>query len=204
MTSSERRALTPPDVAQAARVMSQAYVDDPLCAFMLPFKRTRASTLTKFFRVYGDLNIKGGRGFGVGDPLEGVAFWEYPDQANLSISVKSLTGFLPLLFTLYPLGLIRAREALKQTEALHQKHAKQPHFYLDNVGVAPDARGKGLSSALIRPVLELADSQKALVYTDTVTRANVSLYEHFGFQCVDEINVPQTGLTVWALRRAVQ
>ncbi len=92
---------------------------------------------------------------------------------------------------------------MNQTEALHAKYADEPHFYLDNIGVMPSARGKGLSSKLIRPILEMADSQKTIAYTDTVTRSNVALYEHFGFQCVEERAIPGTGLTVWALRRPI-
>jgi GNAT superfamily N-acetyltransferase len=70
--------------------------------------------------------------------------------------------------------------------------------------VLPSARGKGLSSKLIRPFLEIADSQKVIAYTDTVSRSNVSLYEHFGFQCVEESSIPSVGITVFALRRPVQ
>lgn len=50
----------------------------------------------------------------------------------------------------------------------------------------------------------MADSQKTIAYTDTVTRSNVALYEHFGFQCVEESTLPGTGITVWALRRPIQ
>lgn len=35
------------------------------------------------------------------------------------------------------------------------------------------------------PFLEMADLQNVIAYTDTVTASNVSLYEHFGFQCVE-------------------
>ena len=68
----------------------------------------------------------------------------------------------------------------------------------------PAARGRGWSSKLIRPFLTMADSQKTIVYTDTFTRSNVALYEHFGFQCVEESAISDTGLTVWALRRPIQ
>jgi hypothetical protein len=193
--------LTLSDVEPAANVISQAFVDDPLCAFMLPFRRGRVRTLHKFFRAYGEVNIKNGRGFGAGEPLQGVAYWKSPIQEELSISVKSLSIFLPLLFTFYPIGYIRARAVLKQIDALHEVHAATPHYYLDNLGVVPAARGQGLSSRLIRPFLEKADAEGVIACTDTVTRSNVPLYEHFGFQCVEERAVPGTGITVWALRR---
>lgn len=195
------RRLTPGDSEAAAQVISQAFIDDPLCAFMFSRRAARLSTLLKFFRPYCQLNIAGGRGFGVGDPLHGVAFWEFPTNEGLSVSVKSLGMFIPLLFSRYPLGYLRARPVIRQTDALHQKYAAGPHFYLDNIGVLPAARGTGAASKLIRPVLQLADEQKVIIYTDTVTPGNLTLYEHFGFECVERLAVPGTGITVFALRR---
>ena len=204
MTSQDYRQLTLSDVEQAAQVIAQSFVEDPLVSFMLPFRAIRLSTMVKFFRVYGEISIKNNRGYGVGEPLQGVAYWKTPDQEDMSISVKSLGKFLPILFTMYPIGYFRARPVLSQIDNLHKKYANEPHFYLDNLGVLPSARGKGLSSKLIRPFLEMADSQKVIAYTDTVTRSNVALYEHFGFECVEESYIPSTGITVFALRRPIQ
>ena len=200
----EHRLLTLSDVEEAAQVISQAFVDDPLISFILPFRATRIKTLLKFFRAYGEISIKNKRGYGVGEPLQGVAYWEFPGQESMSVSVKSLGKFLPLLFTMYPIGYFRAKAALNQLEIMHKKYADEPHFYLDNLGVLASARGKGLSSKLIRPFLEMADSQKVIAYTDTVTPANVPLYEHFGFECVEQSPIPSMGITVFALRRPVQ
>jgi len=49
----------------------------------------------------------------------------------------------------------------------------------------------------------MADTQRTIVYTDTVTSSNVALYEHFGFQCGEQSPVSGTGLTVFALRRPI-
>jgi ribosomal protein S18 acetylase RimI-like enzyme len=152
----------------------------------------------------GRLAIRSGSAFGVSDPLEGVAFWNFPDKPNTSITPKDLLTFLPLLFSYYPIGAQKARAVFRQIESNHEKYASQPHFYLDNLGVLASARGRGLSSQLIRPFLKMADEQKVITYTDTVTKANVSLYEHFGFECVDESFIESTGLTVYALRRPIQ
>lgn len=204
MASSTHRQLILTDVQNAAEVLSYAFMEDPLISFMLPFRRTRFNTLMKFFRVYCELGIRNGRGFGVGEPLQGAAFWKFPDHESMSISVKSLGKLLPLLFTMYPIGYFRAREILSRIDSLHEKHAHEAHFYLDNLGLLAGSRGKGLSSGLIRPFLELADQQKVIAYTDTVTKANVPYYEHFGFQCVEESPVDKTGITVYAMRRPVQ
>ena len=198
------RMLSLADVDQAAQVISQAFEDDPPCTFMLPRRRTRTRTLYKFFQALGELSIMNQRGYGSCDPLQGVAYWKLPNQESMSVSVQSLRKFVPLLFTLYPIGLVRARAVLDRIDSLHEKHADGPHFYLDNLGVLPSARGKGVSSKLIRPFLEMADTQRAIVYTDTLTLANVSFYEHFGFQCVEQSPVSETGLTVFAFRRPAQ
>lgn len=203
MPETKYRLLTLADVEATAQVIAQAFEDDPLTSFMLPIKATRVRTLTKFFRVYGEINIKNQRGYGVGEPLHGIAFWKFPEQDSMSISVKSLGKLLPLLFTMYPIGYFRAKAILNQIEALHKKYADAPHFYLDNLGVLASARGKGVSSKLIRPFLEMADSQKVMAYTDTVTKSNVPLYEHFGFQCVETSPIANTGITVYALRRPI-
>ena len=204
MNNSDFRQLALSDVEQAADVISQAFINDPLCAYMLPYKQTRLTTLRKFFRAYGEVNISNQRGYGVCEPLKGVAFWMEPNHTDVSIRVKSLSIFLPLLFTYYPIGYIRARAILKQIDHLHQKYTDGPHYHLDNIGVLPSNQGEGLSSRLIRPFLSKADAEKAIVYTDTVTRANVGLYEHFEFQTMDECPIVGKGITIWALRRTVQ
>lgn len=197
----DTRPLTPADIEPAAQVIAAAFFDDPLCSFMLPNKKSRLKALLNFFRIYGELNIKNQRGYGAGEPLQGVAYWKTPSQADLSISVRSLGGFLPLLFSAYPRGYLRAKPILREIDALHEQYASEPHYYLDNIGVSSASRGQGIASKLIRPFLAQADAEHVIAYTDTVTHSNVALYEHFGFQCVEERPVPGTGITVWALRR---
>jgi len=203
MSNFEYRQLNLADVEPAAQIISQAFANDPLISFILPFKRTRVNTFLKFFRVYGEISIKSGRGFGVGAPLQGIAYWKFPKQDSMSISIKSLGKFLPLLFTMYPIGYLRGRIIINRIDTLHDKYANEPHFYLDNLGVLPSAQGQGFSSRLIRPFLRMADEQKVIAYTDTVTPANMPFYEHFGFECVETSPVNRTGITVYALRRPI-
>ena len=195
------RLLTLADVETAAGVLARAFFDDPLCAYMLPLRRTRRRTLTTFFRIAGEVNIRGQRAFGAGHPLHGVAYWQQPDQPELSISIKAIGKLLPLLFTFYPIGYLRARAVIQRIDSLHKSYAAGPHYYLDNLGVLASARGQGVSSGLIRPFLNMADQQRVVAYTDTVTQSNVALYEHFGFRCVEASQVAGTGITVWAMRR---
>lgn len=197
----EYRQLTLPDLELMAQVLAQSFSEDPLVSFILPNAKTRVKTVAKFFRAMGRLNIRAGSAFGTGDPLKGVAVWSFPNKPEASASLKDLLSFLPVLFSSYGIGARRARPIFHQIEANHKLHAPEPHFYLDNLGVLASARGKGLSSKLIRPFLQMADEQKVIAYTDTVTDANVPLYEHFGFECVERNPIEGTGVTVYALKR---
>ncbi len=195
------RLLTLSAVEAAAQVIAQAFMDDPLCTYMLPRRKSRLKALLAFFRAYGEVSIRNGRGCGVGEPLVGVAYWKAPDQGEISLPLKSIKIFLPLLLTAYPAGYRKAKPVFKQIEILHTRHVSVPHYYLDNIGVLAAARGQGAASRLIQPFLDRADAEGAPAYTDTVTGANVPLYEHFGFECAEESPVEGTSLTIWALKR---
>lgn len=163
--------------------------------------RTRIATLLKFFRAYCDVAVGGASLLGTGEPLTGVAIWSRPADDSVAIGPRTLGAFLPLLATLYPLGLLRARPIIRLQGALRRRHAPARHYYLDNVAVHPDRRGQRIASALIRPVLALTDREVVATYTDTFTAANVPLYEHFGFRCLQQQREPTTGLSVWSLLR---
>jgi ribosomal protein S18 acetylase RimI-like enzyme len=195
------RPLLEAEIAAAAAVIAQAYIDDPLCAFMLPRRTSRLGTLRRFFRAYLTVSVRSGTVLVTGDPVCAVAIWNEPSVGSASISVRSLGAFLPLLATPYVVGLLRARSAIRLQDALRMGHAPKPHAYLDNVAVEPGRRGEGLASALIRPRLAAADAKGMATYTDTFTASNIALYEHLGFRCADKATDARTGLTVWALLR---
>lgn len=195
------RLLRAEDVEPAARVLAEALMEDPLCVYMLPSARARRRALYVFFHVMVRIQVDNERVFGTGDPLVGVAIWKKPDQGELSVSVRAIGRLLPLLFTRYPLGLARAQGIVGQTEAMHKQHAPGLHYYLDNLGVVPTARGHGAAGRVVRPFLESADRERVLVYTDTVNAANVAFYEYFGFRLAEERIVSGTGITVYGLRR---
>ena len=204
MTDSKYRQLNLSDLEAMTQVFAQSFEEDPLISFILPKQKTRVKTVSKFFRAMGRIAIQNGLAFGISNPLEGVAIWNFPDKPNNSATIKDFFNFMPLLFSSYPFGARKAKAIFKQIEANHHQFASEPHFYLDNLGVLKSARGKGISSKLIRPFLEMADEQRLITYTDTVTKSNVPLYKHFGFECVDESFIEETGITVYALLRPIQ
>jgi ribosomal protein S18 acetylase RimI-like enzyme len=92
----------------------------------------------------------------------------------------------------------------RATEALKKDYLHEPHYYLESLAVAPDAQGQGLASKLVRPFLAQAEAQSLSVYLDTFNVSNVGLYEHYGFVCREQRNVPELGLQLWLFQYSAQ
>ena len=76
----------------------------------------------------------------------------------------------------------------------------QPLWFLDSVGVAPQARGRGIGGALIRSGLERARADGVDAFLETGNPRNVPIYEHLGFRVVEAADAPDGGPRVWFMR----
>jgi ribosomal protein S18 acetylase RimI-like enzyme len=196
------RRLAPPDINPAAQILSAAFIDDPSWAYLFPDTARRQKTLRRFFRVLARYGVLTGQAYGVGDPLQGVAVWDIPGQhIPARAYLRAGTGFLGLLFSPFFVQIVRGWRIFGSFGELQGKYKPESAYYLDTIGIAPEAQGKGLASALIRPFLARADAEGLPAYTETVTPENVSLYEHYGFQCMERYDVPEVDLSIWSFLR---
>lgn len=186
----------------AVDTMSTAFHTDPLWQYLYPDEKIRQETLRKFFRAILALSIDSQQAYGVGASPAGVAVWSIPGRSRHFPAFSTILWLLRLALSSFALAAYRARTVFAQFERMQKMYAPGPHLYLQTIGVHPDFQGRGLSSQLIRPFLEKADSLNLGTYTETMTPSNVGLYEHFGFVCVETYVVPQTQLCLWAFYRA--
>jgi ribosomal protein S18 acetylase RimI-like enzyme len=198
--STDYQLLSLVDLESATRIITEAFMDDPLNKFILPARRLRNWVLGRFYRAYTEDSLRQARVYGIGSPLQGVAYWNHPGQKGVNINLKEFLPFLPITLTLYyPLRILLAVPALFVQASLHRKFAPGPHYYLANIAVSNSARGQGLASRLIRPMLAAAELAGMSVYADTFLQANVPMYEHLGFYCVETRKIPSAGLSIYAL-----
>jgi GNAT superfamily N-acetyltransferase len=198
------RRLVTRDLDRAIDIVFRAFCDDPLWRYLLPDDGQREKWLPRFYRVFLTLDIDHHQTYGVSDPLEGVAVWRLPGQDEGGLWEWIDAGLMRLCFSPLLVPILRARAIFARLLTLEDQYAPEPHYTLDTIAVSPASQGKGLGSELMRHVLTQVDDQSMPVYTETTTPGNVGLYEHFGFTCREQWDVPETPLSVWVLYRAAR
>jgi len=86
---------------------------------------------------------------------------------------------------------------LKETD---KHHPTEPHFYLEYIGVAPEHQGKGVGSALLQYLVEMADFKQIGCYLENANPRNTDLYLRFGFKIKAEMEI--IGLPTWFMWRS--
>jgi ribosomal protein S18 acetylase RimI-like enzyme len=196
------RQLTSEEVDTAGAVLAAAFQDDPLWVYLYPEAAQRRRYVQRCFAAVAAFAIASRRAYGAGEPLQAVAVWEFPGQPSPKLSAAALRGFLRLGASPFLLRALGVRSVFAAFDRMHKQYVTGPHYYLQTIGVSPPAQGQGLSSQLIRPFVRAADARSVGVYTETMTPANVGLYEHFGLRCTEEAPIAGTDLRVWAFYRA--
>ena len=79
---------------------------------------------------------------------------------------------------------------------------KQPHFYLDILGVTPKSQGQGVGKALIETLHKMSESspQSCGVALDTENESNLEFYERLGYSVSTITNLNR--LKIWSMFRS--
>jgi GNAT superfamily N-acetyltransferase len=190
------RPLNASDVPTVTERLVRAFADDPVANFMFAGERRRTRGLRSFFtsqirRTY----LPGGHVYTTED-LGGAAVWGAPDRHR-----HGLVELLQLLPTAPYLVSARTVSALRLLFEVDGLHPKEPHWYLATLGTAPEHQHRGIGSALMGPVLSLADRDGVPAYLESSKERNVPFYARFGFEVVDELHSKSGRPTMWRMWR---
>lgn len=178
------RTATRADAPAIARILSEAFRDDPAWSVTLPEDETRHTKLTSYYlrRVrrhpqWVDVAMDDGR-------VVGAVLWQPPAAPGaLGTARRAISG--AALWTLGRLPLGRGARHTLQIEAYRPT---EPHWYIRDIGTGPQARGKGVGSALLAHRLRVVDhSANPLAFLESTTPASRRLYERFGFEAVGSV-----------------
>jgi GNAT superfamily N-acetyltransferase len=197
------RTLNEGDIAAAADVLAAAFLADPFFVYAIPVDDRRLSELPPFFAAclrygitYGEA-IAAGRSDGM---IEGVAWWyTYPD-AYFNRDRTSAVGFDEVA-SLLGEGSDRITAFSGMVDRLVASDLPEPRMILDQLGVRPDAQGRGIGSALLRHAIGRAASENQSVALWTVTDQARRLYEKLGFEVVASGTYGDEAVPWWALHR---
>lgn len=176
-------------VPQAADLYQNAFRSDPVIAYMLGNLTTqeRHAYLREYFTR---LNTAAA--------LNAAVFEEADDWASASVylppgkRIDNPWTLVPagIFQVLWKLGFAGCNRMLREFEpavkALQRKElGGSTHFYyLFLIATRDDARGRGLSSALVRRLQDRAGKENAPVWLEATTEASARLYVNLGFKSV--------------------
>lgn len=186
----EVRAATSRDIEACARVLADAFQDDPGTAVFLTDAPRRAEILPRFFRTFVAAALSEDSDLLVAnDPVEGVASWFGPERHEPSPAAMEAHGLGDVLERCGPEATQRLGAMLAIIEDQHEHLIQGPHLRLEFFGVTPRGQGTGIGSALLEPGHRRADELALPCYLETFTELNVRFYERRGYRVAGEFTI---------------
>jgi ribosomal protein S18 acetylase RimI-like enzyme len=195
------------DVEQATSVLTKAFHEDPLIQLIYPNPEERKLLSPILWRFMIKDGINYGEVYAPSNRIEGIAKWLPPGKEHMGIWRTIRSGGMKMGAALAKqkderrLSPGEIQRITNNITQIHKKLMKESHWYLANIGVDPEHQGKGYASKLIKPMLERIDKTNYPVYLETNFEGNVGLYEHLGFEVMDETQIPKTKIINWAMIR---
>ena len=193
------RPATDADVSRLAAVLAEAFSSDPPMHWVLGGPPPKVDRLRRFFEVtLPMLYVPSGEVWASEDP-SGAAAWVRPGAWPFSASQqRSLRGILLRTYGRHPIRAISA------SAAIERGHPREPHWYLDYIGVEAAGRGRGAGSSLLAAMLERVDAENYPAYLNAGSERSRDLYARHGFEVTEEFRLPRGGPPLWRMWREPQ
>jgi len=188
------RIARPQDRPAIHDAIGRAFFDDPVAMHLFPDESTRRRRFGSFARLAID-SFVGHGAIHTTDPVRGAAIWQAPSPPRLGFWTQLRFGLGVAAATRRRVG-----RAIELGQTMRRHHLREPHWYLAILGTVPEAQGRGIGSAMIRPILDLCDEQRRPAYLESSKESNIPFYQRQGFEVVDEIRI-EDGPTLWPMRR---
>ena len=187
-------------VKPASEVFARAFQDDPPLVHFLPDTSQRKNVLPYIFELAIRYGVSYGEVYATSSSLEGVAVWLPAETANMSLWGMIRCGGLSLIPRM---GRVmgKLQRFNEYTNLMRQRHTPFRHWFLQTIGVDPVFQGKGYADILLKAMLARMDQEHLPCYLDTQNGENVPIYQHYGFKVIEQVVIPSTGISHWAMLR---
>ncbi|MCA1712293.1 MAG: GNAT family N-acetyltransferase [Actinobacteria bacterium] len=168
----------------AAQVLGRAFSDDPVFGWLLAGRPNPDRRLTRVFGAFVDAADRTPDAQVLATE-QAASIWRPPGAWKAGGFDVLRSG--PRLVRAFGPGLVRS---LRLLSAVERAHPAEPHWYLEAVGVVPEARGRGLGGPMLTPVLERCDTAGLPAYLESSNPRNIAFYERHGFQIRPLFDLP--------------
>lgn len=170
------------------RVLAKAFAADPSIEWTLRADGRRPEATALFFEtVLHRMTLPFGEVWTTTGEVQGAALWTPPGAWKLGLLEQ--LRMAPSMISAF--GWSRLGRALDSMRVVERHHPKEPHFYLQSLGVDPEHQGRGLGKALMAPVLAHCDEHRVPAFLETAQERNLPLYRSRGF--VERSREPLSG-----------
>lgn len=179
---------------EATALLTRAFFDYPMWAWVMPDEAHRTSALPIAMRASVIWGLLLGEVYGVGRPLRGVAIWTPPGMADADVDPDgSKLNWDNVVASIGEEGMSRFETMIEVQKPLREAHMDTTTWYLPWLGVDPDAQRTGAGTGLLRAMWERLDRDGAASYLETEKPANVPYYLKQGYQIVEQGTLPRGG-----------
>lgn len=182
------------DVDSVTDVLARAFGDDPVMSWLFPDDEARLRKSGRFFRLRLKQFLPQGEVYTTPE-YAGAAIWALPGQWHLPALAT-----LQMIAVLAPAVGPRGPRAVRGMMQIDGAHPSKPHYYLAVLGTEPELQGRGIGSALLKPVLDMCDRDEVPAYLESSKERNIAFYARHGFRVTREMQLPK-GPPVWLMWR---
>jgi GNAT superfamily N-acetyltransferase len=191
------RSVDPSDHPEAARIITDALLDDPGWQAVGPDSRERRRrVLLGYHRAVVEVTHRHG----------GPIYGAFRDAELAAVAVTFAPGLYPApawTFARYVPPFLRAgpatiARALRASAVEEKGHPPEEHHFVWQLAVDPRHQRSGLGRALLTKVAE--ESAGVPVYLNTANPDNVPYYASCGFEEIGQAPLPR-GANMWFMKR---
>jgi len=190
--SIEIRSATSDEIPRAVAAIVAAFLTDPPARFAWPSVHDYLLAMPVATGEFAGSSFQHGTAY-VSVDFCGAALWLPPGVAPNGQALDKV-----FRDTAKPEHM---DDLLATFEKMEKSHPREAHWYLPQIGVEPNAQGKGIGAALMRHALARCDEERSLAYLEASKTQNIPFYQHHGFEVIGQIQVGSAPLVTPMLRK---
>ncbi|MFI5826979.1 GNAT family N-acetyltransferase [Streptomyces sp. NPDC051578] len=182
-----------------ARLLDEAFRDDPVSSWVFPDPAHRAAVHGKFLGVFVDVALAEGRIDYAADGSAAALWLRVPAGDHEGDAEDDVPA---MMRAVADPDNERCELVGRLTGEVHP--TSEEHEYLLMIAVAPGRQGEGLGTELMRPVLERCDREGVPAYLEASSERSKALYERLGWRFTGTAVRLPDGPLMWPMWRKPQ